>query len=71
MAKFTGFKDDCGQDIFVGDILYSKWDYFVIVYEDRKDFYGRLICDPSDASKDIPFHLHSGKGYIKLNKRGC
>lgn len=63
--EFTGFYDDNGDMIYVGDHLRSKWSYDVIVIKVReKEYYGKLVCGPSDSCRDIPYDLNSGEGYI-------
>jgi len=41
----TGFKDDQGNPIFVGNTLLCRYGYKVIVKKDKNGFYGKLVCD--------------------------
>jgi hypothetical protein len=65
---FTGYQDDKGQKIFVGDILLSEWNYLVMVYQDKDNysFVGSLICEIEHSCRNIPYSLNSGQGYIKV-----
>ena len=65
--KPTGYLDDNGEPIFVGDILESEWKYQVVVQESEDgDFYGKLICEDSHSCKDIPYSLNEGAGHVKI-----
>jgi hypothetical protein len=63
----TGYFDDNGQSIYVGDRLKSKWGYEVIVANEKIDgeFVGKLVCDENHSCKDIPYSLNMGMGYYK------
>lgn len=64
MEKFTGYWDDSGNKIYVGDTLLSKWNYKVIVVQDEDGNYnGKLVCDDNHSCKNIPYALNKGKGY--------
>lgn len=65
---FTGFFDEHGSAIFVGDILLSEYGYTVTVCldEDDNSFYGSLNCEINHSCRDIPYALNAGKGYIKV-----
>ena len=68
-SKYTGYKDEKDNKIFVGDTLKSEWGYKIIVVEseDENYYYGKLICNDKHSCKDIPYSLNNGKGYIKVN----
>ena len=65
---FTGFFDEEGSAIFVGDILLSEYEYTVTVCFDEEDnsFYGSLNCEIGHSCRDIPYALNNGKGYLKV-----
>lgn len=68
--KDTGFFDDKGKHIYVGDILRSEWNYDVIVRQDEEgQYYGELICTRNHPCKNMTYALNKGKGHIKLNKK--
>ena len=62
----TGLVDANGDQIWVGDILESRFGYRVLVckYSDRDGFYGSLICPIGDSCRDIPYSLDDGIDYI-------
>ena len=60
----TGYSDDNGNMICVGDRLKSKWGYEVIVIQDKDgDYLGKLVCDEDHPCKDIPYALNQGREY--------
>ena len=64
---FTGYNDDNGSKIFIGDKLRSEWGYDVIVVKDEDgDYTGKLICDENHTCKNIPYALNNGNGYAKV-----
>jgi len=64
---FTGFIDEEGNAIYVGDILSSQYGYTVTVCQyDTKDFYGSLNCEIGHSCRNIPYALNSGHGYTKV-----
>lgn len=67
--KYTGYKDDNGNNIFVGDELMSEWNYRVLVKELDGAYYGELLCEDSHSCKNIPYSLNSGNGYIKIIRK--
>ena len=63
-ADYTGYFDDNGIPIYVGQKLKSQWNYEVIVCKsDDGSFYGRLVCDDNHSCKNIPYALNDGMGY--------
>lgn len=67
----TGYFDDNGEPIFVGDKLKSIYGYEVIVRkstpnESIDDFYGELVCDSTHSCKDIGYALNKGKQHTKV-----
>lgn len=64
----TGYFDDNGEPIFVGDKLKSIYGYEVIVakYDDKDDFYGQLVCDSTHPCKTIGYSLNEGKQHTKV-----
>ena len=64
---FTGYSDDNGSKILIGDKLRSKWGYEVIVVKDEDgDYTGKLICDETHTCKNMPYALNNGNGYTKV-----
>ena len=63
---FTGYHDEFGREILVGDILLSKDGYMVSVSRKRIDgkHYGCLICDIGDSCRNIPYSLSEGDGHF-------
>ena len=63
-ADYTGYFDDNGDPIYVGQKLKSQWNYEVIVCKsDNGSFYGKLVCDDNHSCKNIPYALNDGMGY--------
>lgn len=63
-ADYTGYFDDNGEPIYVGEKLKSKWNYEVIVCKsDDGSFYGKLVCDDNHSCKNIPYSLNDGMGH--------
>ncbi len=63
-ADYTGYFDDNGDPIFVGQKLKSEWNYEVIVCKsDDGSFYGQLVCDDNHSCKNIPYALNDGMGH--------
>ena len=64
-SKSTGFFDDRGVEIMLGDILQNEYNYKVIVKGKKGDFYGKLICENEKYSpcKNIPYALNNGRGF--------
>ncbi len=65
--KFTGYFDDSGKPIFVGDKLLSKWGYQVIVIEEDNTYSAKLICDNNHPCKNIPYALNRGNDYTVVD----
>lgn len=65
---FTGFIDEEGNAIYVGDILSSEYGYTITVCCDKEDniFYGSLNCEIGHSCRNIPYALNNGHGYIKV-----
>ncbi len=61
--EFTGYKDDNGKPIFVGQKLKSEWGYKVIVTKSGTEFLGKLVCNDSHSCKNIPYSLNNGTGH--------
>lgn len=61
----TGYFDDNGKSIYVGDRLKSEWGYEVIVEMIDGEYVGKLVCDENHSCKDIPYSLNMGRGYYK------
>ena len=62
--NFTGYSDDNGNPIFVGQKLESKWGYEVIVCKSDEDaYYGQLVCNDEHSCKNMPYDLNEGKGF--------
>jgi hypothetical protein len=63
----TGFIDDQGIKIFVGDTLHNFEDYDVTVCcvaeSEGLHFYGKLVCEPGHSCENIPYSLNEGKGH--------
>ena len=66
LPEYTGYYDDNGIAILVGDKLKSEWGFDVIVYKDGYNFSGKLICDENHSCRDIPYSLNEGEGYKKI-----
>ena len=66
--SFTGYHDDQGKKIYLGDTLRSEHGYDVIVIRGDKpgEFWGKLVCDDKHSCKDIPYRLNKGEGYTKI-----
>jgi hypothetical protein len=65
-SDLTDMKDDEGNEIKVGDILISEWDYKVKVTRGKDNsLFGKLVCDKKHPCYRIPYDLNSGKGYRK------
>lgn len=65
--KFTGFHDDNGEPILIGDKLRSENGYDLIVTkEDDGDYSGKLVCKETHSCKDIPYSINDGSGHIKI-----
>lgn len=64
---FTGYSDDNGSKILIGDKLRSEWGYEVIVVKDEDgDYTGKLICDENHTCKNMLYALNNGNGYTKV-----
>lgn len=63
---YTGMKDISRRKIYVGDILESNNEFFVLVCQNpkNKSFYGSLICELGDSCRNIPYDLNNGNGYL-------
>ena len=66
LPEYTGYYDDNGKAILVGDKLKSEWGYEVIVYKEDNEFLGKLACNKKHSCKDIPYALNKGEGYTKV-----
>lgn len=66
MKTFTGYYDDNGNAINVGDKLKSKYGYEVIVVSDNEGYSGKLVCDNNHSCKNISYALNNGEGYTKI-----
>lgn len=64
----TGYFDDNGKSIYVGDRLKSEWGYEVIVEMIDGEYVGKLVCDENHSCKDIPYSLNKGKGCCKVEE---
>lgn len=63
-ADYTGYFDDNGNPIYVGQKLKSEWNYEIIVCKSGDgSFYGQLVCDDSHSCKNIPYALNDGMGH--------
>lgn len=62
----TGLTDDNGTNILVGDTLYCKDGYKVIVQPINKEgiFVGKLVCDKSCSCAKLDYSLNNGKGFV-------
>ena len=67
----TGYRDDVGRKIMVGDILANVDGYRVLVCYDgyTGKFYGSLICRLGDSCRDIPYALNKGEGFLIICNR--
>lgn len=65
--KSTGYLDDFGKPIFVGDKLLSKWGFQVVVIEEDNTYSGKLVCDDNHPCKNIPYALNKGNGYTVVS----
>jgi hypothetical protein len=63
--KNTGLKDDIGNEIFVGNRLWCKEGYDVIVKQGEDGYYGQLVCKSNHPCANIHYSLNKGKGHIK------
>jgi hypothetical protein len=70
----TYLTDCLNNNLHIGDVIISKFNYMVVVDGDEEDYIGRLVTDdPNNTCKDIPYSLGDGsdyklyKGYDKIN----
>jgi hypothetical protein len=63
----TGYLSDVGTRIFVGDILYCKDGYYVLVCKDNNNhYYGSLVCKLGHSCRSIPYSLDEGHNHLRV-----
>jgi hypothetical protein len=72
----TYLTDSLYNNLHVGDVLVSKYNYMVVVDTTDNEYVGKLVTDdPNHSCKDIPYSLGDGsdyklyKGYDQINSK--
>ena len=59
IINFMIIKDKIGNILNIGDIVYNKWGYDLIVCkDDNSGYYGKLVCEKGHSCEDIPYALY-------------
>jgi hypothetical protein len=66
LPKNTGFKDQYGNVLMIGDFVYSSDGYDLQIKGSESGYYGRLICEKGHSCENIPYCLNGGEWLVKF-----